>query len=470
MGQAFADLIEAREGGEDGEEGLVIPEIIWPEGYLVPIDTAFEELKESIRAKFAALWADLKRQWEESGVGKAIADLKERWDAFYTETLVPLKKKLSEIWTTFRGWVEDAAWPWILKQWEGWKAWWTTNGPVIGARISEIKQSISSWLTENVWQWVVDEWDKWAAWWKEDGPVIVKACNKIVDEVRGAFEGLSTFLKERFGYDWEEHWKKNYRVLRWCFDKMKIIVSMGMLSLRNTISLAAYAITGDWEGFKRRMTQTTNETLDLVNQLTGGGLGRLMQKIENFKTLAGRIFDATASEIGGYLDQCWRNAVAAFSDLPRKISEAVLGSKWRIENMGHQLMDALRDAIYQKAEDIRNAFRNVINAAIEAALRALGMRSRSKVFYEMGLNVANAFTEGIDRLSNEPALSVEHMMSFPGVTAQAAVGPVGAGYAATQVVIHNNFGRDSVRSDQDIAGIAEAIQRSMTLRGTRRLM
>jgi hypothetical protein len=130
-------------------------------------------------------------------------------------------------------------------------------------------------------------------------------------------------------------------------------------------------------------------------------------------------------------------------------------------------MDALRDAIYQKAQDIANALRWVVQRAVDAFLASLGMSSESKVFYEFGQNIAEAFTSGIEDLSHKPAIAVTHMADFTGVTAQAAVGPPREGYAATPIIIHNHFGRDSVRSAQDVLLIADQIQRSLELKGVR---
>ena len=91
MGEAYADLWKAKE--KEAEEGFVLPPIEFPEGHLLPIDQAFIDLKDRIKEQFLALWADLVKQWEESGVAKAIDDLAARWETFKTDTLDPLLAK-----------------------------------------------------------------------------------------------------------------------------------------------------------------------------------------------------------------------------------------------------------------------------------------------------------------------------------------------------------------------------------------
>lgn len=464
MGQAFADLIPGDGDGDgDGDDPFVVPPIVWPEGYLVPVDTAFEALKESIRAKFAALWADLKSQWEESGVGQSIADLKARWDEFSANTLVPLKAKLGEVWATFRGWVTDAAWPWVTTQWGKWSAWWDVHGPDIIKWLLGIGDA--PWSYKNLWGWVVKEWDKWVAWWEKEGPVITEAIAAIGTFLGGLLGDLWMWVTS--GTGWEGVWAAAVTIFEGFFTKVQILASFGMAQLRNWISLGLRILEGDWEGAWEALKTISGTTLKAINDLTDGKFVELVTILGNFiGSFAQKGAELGRALIDGIASK-WESLRIFVCDLPRRIAEAILGEKWRVANAGHQIMDALRDAVYQKAQDITNALRDVIKRAIDAAKAALGISSRSKVFYAFGQNIATAFTAGIENLAHEPTLAVTQMTSFTGVTAQSVVGRQQQGYAATPIVIHNHFGRDSVRSTQDILMIADQIQRSLELKGVR---
>ena len=487
MGQAFADLIP-KPG--DGDEPFVIPPIEWPEGFLVPIDTAFDELKESLRAKFAALWADLRKQWEDSGVLEWMARVKETWeqsslktwwDSFWVDVKEGgLAYALGELWNSFLdghptlektldwlsrikekfgNWVSDAAWPWVLTQWDKWSDWWDEKGPGIIKWILGIGDAPYSY--KHIWQWVLGEWYKWEAWWEEEGPLITEAIDSIGDSIND----LWTWITGDEG--WESIWDFADDVFREFWYNITILAEGGMAQLRNYITLGAQIITGDWEGAWETMKEISQETMDTINRLTDGKFYEIVETVGNFATKLGEV----GSELGlALLDaitwKVWEIPGNILEALGNAV-QALLNDKWRMSNAGHQMMDALRDAIYQKARDITNALRDVIQRAIEAAKNALGMHSKSKVFYAMGENLGMSFASGIEDLTHKTSLAVTHMTDFTGVTAQSVTGPMTEGYAATPITIHNHFGRDSIRSDRDVLLIADQMQRALELQGVR---
>lgn len=488
MGRAFADLIDAQR--REDEEPFVIPEIEWPEGFAVPLDTAFDELKERIRAKFAELWADLKAQWEESGVMEWMTRVKEAWEesslktwweSFWADVKEgglafalgelwdmfleghPILEKtldwLSEIGTTFKSWVSDDAWPWVLTQWGKWSSWWDSHGPGIIKWLLGIGDAPYSY--KHIWNWVLGEWYKWQDWWEKDGPIIVEAIHKIGE----AINDLWTWMTGNRG--WESIWDFADDVFREFWYNATILAEGGMAQLRNYITLGAQIITGDWSGAWETMRRIADETMDTINRLTDGKfyemvgvVGRFVSKFAEAGTRLGLAL-LTAINVGlGLIASSWL-------EFFKRLYEGLKAEKWRFENIGHILMDALRYAIFGKASQIVQALRDVINRAIQAAKDALGIHSKSKVFYDFGQNVALAFTEGIDDLAHKPTLAVTYMTDFTGVTAQSALGTSKEGYAATPITVHNHFGKDSVRSTQDILLIADQIQRSLELQGVR---
>jgi hypothetical protein len=487
MGQAFADLLP-KPGDED--DPFVIPPIEWPEGFLVPIDTAFEELKNSIRAKFAALFADLKAQWEESGVLWWMAKvketweqsgLKEWWDEFWADVKEGgLAYALGELWDKFleghtvlektfnwlsrikekfSSWVTDAVWPWLLTQWDKLSNWWDEKGPGIIKWILGIGDAPYSY--KHIWDWVLGEWYKWEAWWEEDGPLIVEAIEKIGE----AIDGLWIWITGDRG--WESIWDFADSVFREFWYNITILAEGGMAQLRNYITLGAQIITGDWGGAWETMQRIADTTMDTINRLTDGKFYELIGTVGRFVDKFGGVGLKLGLALLTSINVGLGLIASSVVEFIRSAIEGLRAEKWRFENLGHILMDALRDAIFGKAAAIVNALRDVINRAIQAAKDALGIHSKSKVFFEFGENVAKAFTSGIEDFAHQPAIAVTHMADFTGVTAQAAVGTPKKGYAATPIIIHNHFGRDSIRSDRDVILIADQIQRALELQGVR---
>jgi hypothetical protein len=377
MGQAFADLLP-KPGDED--EPFAIPPIEWPEGFLIPIDTAFEDLKESIRAKFAALWADLRKQWEESGVLGWMtkvketweqSGLKEWWDEFWSDVkdgglayaLGELRDKLleghpilqkisgwlSETWQTFRGWVADEGWSWVLEQWGKWSAWWDKKGPGIIKWILGIGDAPYSY--KHIWDWVLGEWYKWEAWWEEDGPIIVEAIESIGDAINDLWVWITG------GRGWESIWDFADDVFREFWYNATILAEGGMAQLRNYITLGAQIITGDWSGAWETMQRIADTTMDTINRLTNGKFYELIETIGRFVSSFGQVGLDLGLALLTSINVGLGLIASSMVEFIRRAIEGLRGDKWRFENIGHILMDALRYAIFGKAADIVNALR-----------------------------------------------------------------------------------------------------------------
>ena len=136
-------------GGGAGGAGFELPEIEMPGGGLAGgLDQAFEDLKKKVKAKFDELWLTITKTWEESGAGKAWADMMTAFDEF--------------------------------------NLWLDEND--IKAKLEDIVLPIRDWIVEDIWGWAVDEWDTWKTWWDEDGPMILTAATAVLDGVLKLFE------------------------------------------------------------------------------------------------------------------------------------------------------------------------------------------------------------------------------------------------------------------------------------------
>ena len=487
MGRMMAKLAAARKKEE--EEGYTLPEIEWPELQPPNIDEAFEELKRNIRAKFEELWASLVEVWEESGVAKSIEALGGAWERF-KEAMQPVLDFLQRCWDILAGWVADEAWPWVLEQWDNWRSWWEENGPIIGGwlkgigqtvadwvtdeawpwiqgvwegwkswweengpeikeGLSGLRDTVAEWMTDEAWPWVLEEWGKWKAWWEEDGPEVEKAINiffeawklgslKLLHWAHISFEGFKLGL-ELLGIDIDQwlidlenwftggtgRWPTIWEMARGTFyiwwHQLSTAASGGMSVLRTTITTLALGVQGDWQGFVEGLRDIWTTVFDTLDELLFGALS-----------------DAIAS---AYL-------------------------KWQeFYDLGSSMVNAITSSISNAYWDLRDSLEGVIGDVISDIKNFLGIHSESTVFYSIGENMVSGLAAGI---ADSAAMSMSAMTNVAAglSTAAATAGPGGAA-APVSIVVHNHFGRDSVRNEQDIIRIKEDIERSMRLRGVR---
>lgn len=489
MGQALVDLRKAEE--REAEEGVEIPPIEWPDVYPVPIDQAFEDLKNSIRKKFEELWGTLTRIWEESGAYAAIQRLGEAWNRL-KEAMAPVIDWLGEKWDALKNWwkengpkisgwinehliqpltswISDDAWPWVVEQWDKWSAWWKENGPGIKQGIADAASAVYDWIKENVFDWAVQEWDKWVDWWEEDSPVIEGA----VDTLKTKFGELLDYLEIEFTPIWDKTWHACGIAFQTWWKLVQIAAEGGMQNLRHSITLAAYLIQGDWEGAMGQLRKINQTNWDTLNRMTGGKLYELFQSIDSFVKDPMK-FLAIGRDLVGKIAE---GVGSSFWNLTSKVREAIsdaarsaLNAMWEFTSVGWNIITSIADSIRNNAWKVARALRDVIDDAIRAIRNALGLWSPSRVFVAIGEDVAESFALGIQQMSGEAALATEQMANMS-IAATTGYGGAGAAPAAgSTYYITNKFGPDSVRSDRDIIAITEAIERSLTLRGVRNLV
>lgn len=468
MGKALIDLEKARRK-EIGEDPYELPPIEWPEVHPPKIDEAFEALKDRIRAKFDELWAMIRTKWEESGVMESIGRLQEAWERLKT-AIAPVFTWLGERYDDLKAWAADEAWPWILDQWEKWGIWWDDNGPKIKSKISDIATAVRDWVVEDLWAWVLGEWDMWVEWWEIHGPTVKGAFIDILTSAETLTKALWILITGDEG--WNASWEDAEKTLSWFWKQTKILASGGLAQLRNALLYGIALIHGDWRGMFVALQRVTIDAWITLERLTGGKLSEWWQSLKRyiddpnkFLALGGGAVDWM---LQGFASK-WLVLLAHASQMVRDWIELMKGYYSGFWNLGDVLMDSLIGAIKNKATQVADSLRDIINRAIDAAKRALGFGSPSKVFIGLGESIVTGFTAGIEKLMKQPALAVGRMASLtiPAIGMAAGAGGYGAGQRGVQITIVNRFGPDSIRSDRDILKMVEQQQRALTLRGVR---
>lgn len=138
--------------------------------------------------------------------------------------------------------------------------------------------------------------------------------------------------------------------------------------------------------------------------------------------------------------------VAAFIALPRLLGDAFTwaGGKisefaktvtdffagFSLSGVGAQLVQGLVDGITGGGASVVNALKNVVGSGIDAAKKALGIASPSKVFAEIGAQTAAGMSGGVEGGTNDVQQSVAAMVSPPDAPATNASAPSAQGGGA----------------------------------------
>jgi len=232
---------------------------------------------------------------------------------------------------------------------------------------------------------------------------------------------------------------------------------------------------GDWDGAWVTLMQTANNVwagvqsaaLEFANWVLGW-LGTDWETVkttwqgnwDSFSQIVSTVWTNITTNLNTYLD----NAQAAI------VAKAVA---W-IE-AGKALVQGLIDGIAANAQALVDKVNEVVQGAIDSALAALGIKSPSKVFAEIGMMVGAGMTQGIQASAAGVNDAVAGLVDTNGlllqlspVLAGAPLAPVGtraAGAGESLTVIINQYLGRGVNAAEVAAGAESGVREAQRARG-----
>lgn len=150
--------------------------------------------------------------------------------------------------------------------------------------------------------------------------------------------------------------------------------------------------------------------------LTAAGFEVAAPFVKTFISVIGQIgavVKAGFTAIGAFVAEVGRKteeAVAFFVGLPGRILSALTGAGTWLINTGRDLVNGLIDGVRANVQRLIDAVLGPVNRVIDQVKRALGIASPSKVFADIGKNMALGLFSGFDSGIAGSALAI------PGVT------------------------------------------------------
>ena len=138
-------------------------------------------------------------------------------------------------------------------------------------------------------------------------------------------------------------------------------------------------------------------------------------------------FRASASDIASYIGglatsgaAAVNGLVSAFTALPGQVDTAVGSLSLTLFTAGQELINGLIAGVQSRAQAIADAALSTVKNAVKGVKEFLGIKSPSKLFAEIGQNVAMGFIGGVDGMSDRVSAAVVGMIPVPQVQASPA--------------------------------------------------
>jgi hypothetical protein len=164
-----------------------------------------------------------------------------------------------------------------------------------------------------------------------------------------------------------------------------------------------------------------------------------------------KVFTAAATAVGQFASSIWDTVVAAVEKL----------KGMSLSDIGKALLDGLIAGILGAGPALIKSLTGVVDGAIGAAKKALGIASPSKVFAEIGANTAEGMTGGVEDNAGEVEGALEKMVAPPaaesGDASGASAGGGGAGGNTYNITV-NAPGGDAGSIVGEIRSLLEQIE------------
>lgn len=215
-------------------------------------------------------------------------------------------------------------------------------------------------------------------------------------------------------------------------------------------------VTGFFANILNTLIAGWNNFLNFMRGIAGGIAG-VVNYIKSF-------FNSLPSSVSNVIN----NVIGLMRSLPSRIVGAVGNLGSLLWNAGAQIIQGMINGVTSKINALTNTIRGAANSAISAAKGVLGIRSPSKVFEQIGKNVTEGFTKGIENSKSLAVGAIDNLNnSFisPDINAISSA-PIDKVYQNTN---NNNnasstvFNIDTIQDKSDAEYIFDRINRNAKL-------
>jgi phage-related protein len=263
--------------------------------------------------------------------------------------------------TSFTGYITQAV-SWVKEQWPIISQTFVTVFGQVQSSIGFVQGIIKSFL------------DIVQGWWKQNGEAITGTVNSMWDRVKGLFDAASRFIQALIGAAlkvieafWQTHGNTIMGIVQWLWDTVQAIFNTAISILTSIFQAFTDALEGDWEGFKTNLLTAWDTLWTLI------------------KSAAVTAWDALSNWLSGVM----KEIIAKFNN-----------TDWG--QIGRNIMDGIGNALRNGWNYLTTLVSNLANELFEAAKKALGIASPSRLFEGIGINMMLGMGKGISEGSAVP--------------------------------------------------------------------
>lgn len=173
------------------------------------------------------------------------------------------------------------------------------------------------------------------------------------------------------------------------------------------IGLLVAFVIDNWDAIKAKTLAIWNAIKQFFVDLWNNIWNAVVSFLVRFGTFLITSFNEARNTISSWIS----NVLQFFRDLPGNILSAIGNLGNLLINAGRDLIQGMINGVKQMAGNIANAAKDVVDGAIRAAKNALGIKSPSKVFFEIGTDTTAGFENALYAKEDAVRQAMETMVT-----------------------------------------------------------
>ena len=240
---------------------------------------------------------------------------------------------------------------WMETTWNTFSTWFMSLWDTLNAWFMELIATLVAWLT-----------DTWSTW---------------VDAFTELIEGMKTWFEET--WDALSIWFQE--LITTLLDAVMVLWDTFKTSLETLIDALITWVMETWETFKTNLEALVTNLTDAVTLIW-----------DTFSTTLEGVIDTLLNVLSGLWETFKTTISGIVEGIVASIVDIFQGQDWL--GLGADIINGIKDGVVKKAKDLADSVARAAKRALDAAKRALGIGSPSRVTSE---EIGTPFVEGIMR-------------------------------------------------------------------------
>lgn len=370
-----------------------------------------------------------------SGNSDTAKKIKDAWNGFYADTIVPIIDAFKDLWKTVQEVFADIGHTLgtdtgAFKSWGGFlKEVLNVVWKTVVAFVKLIGESIKTLLT------VLK-------------PLIV-AIGYFIRGAINLFKGITDFLIGVFTGDWSRAWKGIQEIFIGAF---QLIIGVATNILKAIVNLVKGFVMSIIHFFMNLYDELVGHSIipDMVKAILKW-FQTLINGIKTVITGIRVVFNGVATIVRtftNYFVTGINTVINYFKELPGKIKGALSGAASWLYDTGKNIVNGLVNGVKSMGGYLKNAILDLIPGPVKSIVsNALGINSPSKVFMGYGRNVVQGFVNGISgehRALTNSLATFSDQPRFEQINGSPTAPIVGSAPATAGLQIENYYANDQV--------------------------